>query len=86
MATQTVSVPADFQEFMSELVECGRYANGEEVLRAAMNALQREECDEAARMATLIRAVEEGEGSGIAEGDVFARVREKAGLPVRATR
>lgn|GEM_PF-2743807 len=83
MATQTVSFTSEFEEFAAELVSNGRYANRDEVLRAAMTALRREECDDAAKEALLIEAIEEGEASGIAEGDVFARVRERAGLPQR---
>jgi hypothetical protein len=32
-------------------------------------------------LASLRAAHEEGDASGIAEGDVFARVREKLGIP-----
>jgi putative addiction module CopG family antidote len=83
MATQSMSLTSEFEEFATELVKSGRYANGEEVLRAAMTALRREECDDAAKEVLLIEAIEEGEASGIAEGDVFARIRERAGLPQR---
>jgi antitoxin ParD1/3/4 len=78
-----MSLTSEFEEFATELVKSGRYANEAEVLRAAMTALRREECDDAAKEAFLIEAIEEGEASGIAEGDVFARVRERAGLPQR---
>jgi putative addiction module CopG family antidote len=78
-----LSLTTEFEEFAAELVKSGRYANGNEVLRAAMNALMREECDDEAKEAFLVEAIEEGEASGIAEGDVFARVRERAGLPQR---
>jgi putative addiction module CopG family antidote len=84
MATQSLSLTTEFEEFAAELVKSGRYADGNEVLRAAMTALKREECDDEAKLAFLIEAIEEGEASGIAEGDVFARVREHAGLPQRA--
>jgi len=83
MATQSLSLTTEFEEFAAELVKSGRYANGNEVLRAAMAALMREECDDEAKEAFLVEAIEEGEASGIAEGDVFARVREHAGLPQR---
>jgi putative addiction module CopG family antidote len=78
-----MSLTTEFEEFATELVKRGRYANGEEVLRAAMTALRLEECEDAAKEVFLIEAIEEGEASGIAEGDVFARVRERAGLPQR---
>lgn len=38
------------------------------------------------KLEALRRAIDEGFASGIAEGDVFARVREKLGLPPRAKR
>jgi putative addiction module CopG family antidote len=79
MATQSISLTSEFEEFATELVKSGRYANGDEVLRAAMTALRREECDDDAKLATLIEAIEEGEASGIYEGDLFASVRRKMG-------
>jgi putative addiction module CopG family antidote len=83
MAAQSLSLTSEFEEFATELVKTGRYANEAEVLRAAMTALRLEECEVAAKEAFLIEAIDEGEASGIAEGDVFARVRERAGLPQR---
>lgn len=75
-----------FEEFAKPLLENGRYATVNEVLAAAMDALLREECDDAAKLAYLRQAVDDGLASGIAEGDVLARVRQRAGLPVRASR
>jgi antitoxin ParD1/3/4 len=34
-----------------------------------------------AKLAALRRAIDEGDASGVAEGDVFARVRETFNLP-----
>ena len=72
-----------FDALVARLVESGRYNSASEVLEAAMDALEREECDDEAKLAYLKQAIEDGEASGIAEGDVFARVRERAGLPPR---
>jgi len=36
------------------------------------------------KLAALRRAIDEGDASGIAKGDVFARVRKKLGLPKRS--
>ena len=79
MPTQTLSLTAEFEAFTTELVKSGRYPNANEVLRAAMTALQREECDDAAKLAILIEAIEDGEASGIYEGDPFESVRQKMG-------
>ncbi|MGO9265717.1 MAG: hypothetical protein ACLQBA_12685 [Candidatus Binataceae bacterium] len=35
-----------------------------------------------AKLAALRAAIDEGDGSGVAEGNVFARVREKLNLPL----
>jgi len=86
MATQSLSFTAEYEAFVVARVENGRYENTSEVLHAAMDALRREEGEDEAKLAFLVQAVEEGEASGIAEGDVFARVRERAGLPVRTPR
>jgi putative addiction module CopG family antidote len=84
MAAGTVSIPSKrFDEFAQRLVASGRYNSPSEVLEAAIDALEREECDEEAKEAWLEEALEEGFASGVAEGDVFARVRERVGLPAK---
>jgi antitoxin ParD1/3/4 len=86
MATQSLSFTAEFEAFIAARVENGRYENANEVLHAAMDALLREENEDEAKLAFLVQAAKEGEASGIAEGDVFARVRERAGLAARTPR
>ena len=61
-------------------VESGRYENASEVVRAALRTLEREEQHYEAKLTALRAAVDEGDASGIAEGNVFARVREKLAL------
>jgi hypothetical protein len=50
------------------------------VLDAAVDALEREECDEEAKEAWLEEALEEGFSSGVYKGDAFADVRRELGL------
>ncbi len=80
MATQSIPLLAELDEFAAPFVESGRYANTSEVLHAAMDALTRSETDEKAYDAACERAAEEGEASGLAEGDVMARLREEFSL------
>jgi antitoxin ParD1/3/4 len=61
-------------------VATGRYENASEVIRAALRSLDRDEREYEARLAALRAAVDEGDASGIAPGDVFARVRKKLKL------
>jgi hypothetical protein len=53
------------------------------VLEAAKAALARQRYYEE-KLAYLREAIQEGVDSGVAEGDVLARVRARAGLPPRA--
>ncbi len=73
--------PADLPEeaarFVQEQIAAGRFASVETFITAAMDALK--ERDEEKR-AALRAAIDEGEASGIAEGDPFARVRARHGL------
>ena len=62
-------------------VESGRYENASEVVRAALRSLEHEEQQYEAKLAGLRAAIDEGEASGVAEGDVFARVREALHQP-----
>jgi hypothetical protein len=49
---------------------------------SARDLLEERERDEA-KLAALRAAIEEGEASGVAEGDPVARVRSRLGLPQR---
>jgi putative addiction module CopG family antidote len=61
-------------------VESGRYENASEV-RAALRTLEREEQGHDAELSALQSAINEGDASGVADGNVFERVREKLNLP-----
>ena len=81
MAAGTVSIPSKrFDELAQRLVASGRYNSPSEVLEAAIDALEREECDEEAKEAYLEQALEEGFASGVYKGDAFADVRRELGL------
>jgi putative addiction module CopG family antidote len=86
MATQSTHLSAEFDEFAAPFIASGRYANAAEVLHAAMDALLRAEADEHAYNQACVQAAEEGEASGIAEGDVIARLRAKHGFSTPASR
>lgn len=75
MANATIEVTAEDRDFASRLVADGQFSTPEEVLHAAMNALRREH--EENRI--LEALAEEGEASGVYEGDVFAEIRSKYG-------
>jgi len=66
----------ELERFVLEKVQTGRYENASEVVRAALRTLEREERLYEAKLAALRAAIDEGDASGIAEGDVFRRVRK----------
>jgi putative addiction module CopG family antidote len=80
MATRSFGVTAEFEEFVAEQVKSGRFADAREVLEAAKAALAREATDDDLDVEYVRQAIEEGEASGIYEGDVFADIRKKYGL------
>jgi antitoxin ParD1/3/4 len=73
----------ELDHFVLTRVESGRYENASEVVRAALRTLEREERQYETKLARLGAAIDEGDASGIAEGDPFARVREALHLPSR---
>ena len=81
MPTRNVNLTAELDRFVLEKVESGRFENASEVVRAALRTLEREEQQYEAKLAALRRAIDEGDASGVAEDNVFARVREKLNLP-----
>ena len=82
MPTRNVNLTDELDSFVLSRIENGRYENASEVVRAALRMLEREEREYEAKLAALRAAIDEGMASGIAEGDVFARVRESLRLPV----
>ena len=82
MPTRNVNLTDELDRFVAKKVKTGRYENASEVVRAGLRTLEREEQRYEAKLAALRSALDEGDKSGIAEGDVFARVRKSLKLPV----
>ena len=80
MPTRNVNLTDELDHFVLQKVKSGRYENASEVVRAALRTLEREEQRHEAKLATLRTAIDEGDASGFAEGDVFERVRKKLNL------
>ncbi|MGA2278098.1 MAG: type II toxin-antitoxin system ParD family antitoxin [Terracidiphilus sp.] len=76
MPTRNVNLTQELDSFVLARVESGRFENASEVVRAALRTLEREERVFEAKLEALRSAIDEGDASGIAEGDVFAQVRE----------
>ena len=83
MPTRNVNLTDELDRFVAARIENGRYESASEVVRAALRTLEREEREYEAKLAVLRAAIAEGDASGIAEGDVFARVRESLNLPAK---
>jgi antitoxin ParD1/3/4 len=77
MPTRNVNLTPELDRFITTRVKQGRYENASEVVRAALRSLDRDERAFKAKLVALRNAVEEGDASGIAEGDVFARVLDR---------
>jgi len=71
----------ELDRFVAKKVKTGRYENASEVVRAGLRTLEREERQYEAKLAALRAAIDEGDASGVAEGNVFARVRKTLRLP-----
>jgi antitoxin ParD1/3/4 len=85
MPTRNVNLTEELDHFVLKKVKSGRYENASEVVRAALRTLEREEQEYDAKLRALRTAIDEGDASGVAKGDVFARVRKTLNLP-RASR
>jgi antitoxin ParD1/3/4 len=80
MPTRNVNLTDELDRFIAEKVESGRYENASDVVRAALRILEREEQQYEAKLAALRAAIDEGDASGVAQGDPFVRVREELNL------
>jgi antitoxin ParD1/3/4 len=82
MPTRNVNLTAELDRFVATKVKSGRYENASEVVRAGLRTLEREEQQYEAKLAALRAAIDEGDASGIAEGNVLGRFRKALKLPV----
>jgi antitoxin ParD1/3/4 len=82
MPTRNVNLTDKLDRFVAKKVESGRYENASEVVRAALRTLEREEQQYEVKLARLRAAIDEGDASGIAEGNVFRRARKALTLRV----
>jgi len=80
MPTRNVNLTDELDRFVLKKVESGRYENASEVVRAGLRTLELQEREHEAKLAVLRKAIDEGDASGIAKGDVFGRVRKKLNL------
>ena len=76
MPTRNINLTPELNEFVDAKIQSGQYANASEVLRAGLRALEREEREDQAKLEVLRSALQAGEESGIADGDVFAETLE----------
>lgn len=86
MPMRSFDIPDELASFISTSIETERYGNASEVVVAALTLMEHEDQEYKAKLAALRAAIDEGYASGIAEGDVFAQVREELGLPPRRPR
>ena len=81
MPTRHANLTQELDHFVARKVKSGRYENASEVVRAGLRTLEREEQQYEVKLAGLRAAIDEGDASGIATGNVFARVRKALKLP-----
>lgn len=84
MPTRNVNLTEELDRFILAKIEGGKYENASEVVRDALRGLEREEREYEAKLAVLRAAIDEGDASGIFEGDPFASLREELQLPPRS--
>jgi antitoxin ParD1/3/4 len=81
MPTRNVNLTPELDQFVSAKVKSGHFESASEVIRAALRSLDREERFYQVKLEALRSAIDEGDASGVAKGDVIARVRKAVGVP-----
>jgi antitoxin ParD1/3/4 len=76
MPTRNIDLTPKLDRFVATKIKSGRYESASEVVRAGLRNLEREEQEHAARLAALRNAIDEGDASGVAAGNVFGRIRK----------
>jgi antitoxin ParD1/3/4 len=80
MPTRNVNLTDELDRFIATKVKSGRYENASEVVRAGLRILEQEERQYEAKLAALRTAIDAGDSSGVAENNVFGRVRKSLKL------
>ncbi len=82
MSSESASLASEIEALTAPLIASGKFANTSEVVRAAIDAL-RKQLEERTYDEACVQAAEEGEASGLYDGDIFEQVlselRLKAG-------
>ncbi len=81
--TLHLNLTEDLEHYVAQKVEAGTYNSADDFVLAGLRSLKKSEEEYEAKVVALRAAIQEGVDSGMAEGDVFARVRRETGLPPR---
>jgi antitoxin ParD1/3/4 len=84
--TRNIHLSAELDAYVDERVKSGQYANASEVLRAGLRQLQQSELEDRAKIEALRTAIQNGIDSGVAEGDVLGRLRQRVNRAVANAR
>jgi len=75
MPIHSVDLSPELESLVLAKVESGRYHDAADVIGAALRTLDREEREHDSKLAALRNAIDDGDASGVAEGNSFDRVR-----------
>jgi len=77
MPTRNINLTPELDQLINAKIQSGQFANANEVLRAGLRALEKDDREDQAKLEALRAAVKAGDESGLAEGDVIGRIRER---------
>jgi len=80
MPTRNVNLTPELDEFIVSRVRSGSFENASEVVRSALRTMERDEQEFQEKLHALRAAIDEGDASGWATGDVFADIRKQLKL------
>jgi len=80
LPTIAVNLTEELDRFVRTCIETGRYKDSNHVIQTALRVLELEEQQYEVKLQALRAAIEEGEASGIFEGDPFEYVRSQRTL------
>ncbi len=83
---RSISLTPDLDDAIQRRLATGRYASRNEVIRAALRVLERDEEEQARKLATFDAAIARGiadaeAGRVMPLEEAFARIRKELGLP-----
>jgi antitoxin ParD1/3/4 len=77
MPVRNVTLTEELDQFVTTNVGSGLFQDASDIVRAGLRSLERDKQTHEAKLSLLRKAIDQGDASGLVEGDVFGQIRQE---------